>query len=174
MENINGLTYIPNIISEEKEQELLRFINAQPWQNSLKRKVQHYGIPYNYQTRRLDDAKIHIPTILLSLSEELKLDTPENIIINKYLPGEGIASHIDSKIFGDTIASLSLNSGIQMDFSYRNVAIPLYLEPRSLLVMSSDARHYWTHGIVGRKTDYVNNKKKVREERISITFRTIK
>lgn len=169
----SGLAYKQDVISESHESKLLEFINSQQWQDSLKRKVQHYGFPYNYQTRKLDTEFIPIPTILLELATELKIDEPKNIIINRYLPGEGIASHIDSYLFGDCISCLSLNSGIQIDFSNRNKDTSLYLLPRSLLTMSGDARREWKHGIVGRKSDHVNGKKILRRERISITFRTL-
>jgi alkylated DNA repair dioxygenase AlkB len=47
------------------------------------------------------------------------------------------------------------------------------LEPRSLLILSSEARYEWTHEIPARKSDEVNGVKQPRARRISLTFRTL-
>ncbi len=39
-----------------------------------------------------------------------------------------------------------------MEFENK-IKIPLLLEPRSLLVLSKDARFIWTHSILARKRD---------------------
>ena len=48
----------------------------------------------------------------------------------------------------------------------------LYLPPRSLLLMSRDARYKWEHAIVTRMTDTHNGKVLPRQLRLSLTFRT--
>ena len=47
------------------------------------------------------------------------------------------------------------------------------LEPRSLVVLYSDARSKWQHGIAKRKSDTWNGQEIERQRRVSITFRTI-
>lgn len=170
-----GLTYKEDIISPEEEKILLEYINLQEWQISLKRKVQHYGYIYDYATRNIyKENALEIPKLFLDLSKKLGIEEPNQIIVNQYKPGEGIASHKDSNIFGDQIASLSLLSPIQMDFKYRNNEISIYLQPRSLLILEKAARYDWSHGITARKSDYVDNRLKKRSTRISITFRSVK
>lgn len=47
--------------------------------------------------------------------------------------------------------------------------MPIYLEPRSLLILKDDARYKWKHGITSRKSD--NGVK--RQKRVSLTFRKV-
>lgn len=92
---------------------------------------------------------------------------PDQVIINEYLPGQGISPHIDCiPCFGEVICSLSLFSSYVMDF-IKDKKISMLLEPKSLLILSGSSRYDWKHGIAARKTDIYNN------SRISITFRTI-
>lgn len=171
---VPGLTYIKDAIDVDKEETILDFINSNDYVDTpFHRKVQQYGYQYHYNTRSISDEATEIPDVLLELAEELKLPTPENIIVNRYLPGEGISPHIDLNAFGDTVASLTLGSGIQIDFKKGNDEKCLYLLPRSLFIMQDEARYKWTHGIVTRKSDYVSGKKIKRGTRVSITFRTV-
>ncbi|MEO9457695.1 MAG: alpha-ketoglutarate-dependent dioxygenase AlkB [Lentilitoribacter sp.] len=97
--------------------------------------------------------------------------------MNEYLPGQGIAPHVDCvPCFDNTIASLSLISSCEMNF--RNLDYPelksnLYLKPRSLLVLKDKSRLDWTHGIAPRKSDVVNGVRLSRTRRLSLTFRKV-
>lgn len=57
--------------------------------------------------------------------------------------------------------------------SYKNEEAHLYLAPRSLLVLSGEARYAWYHGISTRKIDKVQGDFNFRRRRVSLTFRTI-
>ena len=48
----------------------------------------------------------------------------------------------------------------------------LYLPQRSLLILSGEARYNWSHGIVQRRKDIVNQQLIPRGTRVSLTFRT--
>ena len=44
---------------------------------------------------------------------------PDQVTVNEYLPGQGIAAHVDThEAFGHTLLSLSLVSGVVMDFRH--------------------------------------------------------
>mgnify|MGYP000161339277 CR=1 FL=1 len=75
--------------------------------------------------------------------------------------------------FGATISSLSLGSGAVMQFTNRNEKHEIYLEPRSLIVLSGSARYEWAHAFPARKSDIVNGFKIKRRRRVSLTSRTI-
>uniref|UniRef100_A0A7S1Z980 Fe2OG dioxygenase domain-containing protein n=1 Tax=Ditylum brightwellii TaxID=49249 RepID=A0A7S1Z980_9STRA len=96
--------------------------------------------------------------------------------LNEYAPGQGIGSHIDTiSAFDDGLLSLSLGSGVVMEFRYQGSVETkklVYLPPKSLLLMSKEARYEWEHYIVTRSTDTVEGVVKRREKRISLTFRT--
>lgn len=49
----------------------------------------------------------------------------------------------------------------------------LYLPPRSLLILSGEARYKWSHGISQRKLDKVDGELLHRARRISLTFRQV-
>ena len=176
---MKGLTYIPSIISEKEEFNLIKQIESSEWDESLKRLTQHYGYKYNYYSPHKATKTIEIPDWLLELIKTLKkrklIDfVPNQIIINRYLIGEGIAPHIDSDIFGDTIVSLSLGSGCNFEFCNGKEYIIYYLESRSGLIMKNEARYNYTHSISKNKTDLVNKKRIKRKTRYSITFRNYK
>ncbi len=123
-----------------------------------------------------------LPKWLKVVSEKLQKEghTPEvadQVIVNEYLPGQGISSHIDCEpCFKDTIVSLSLGSGCVMNLtkaSDKTKKIPIWLEPRSLVVLSGEARSEWLHGIAARKWDEWNGQKHERKRRVSLTFRKV-
>jgi alkylated DNA repair dioxygenase AlkB len=180
---IAGLSYIPNYIDESTEAALLEIIDRQPWMNDLKRRVQHYGWRYDYRARNVtSDLRIGaLPDWLQHYAVRLHeaglfADTPDQVIINEYEPGQGISAHIDCvPCFADTIASLSIGSPCVMDFTHSKTTekSSLLLEPRSLLVLTDDARYIWQHAIAGRKTDRYNGHIIQRTRRISLTFRKV-
>src|SRR5262249_22705703 len=101
---------------------------------------------------------------------------PDQVIVNEYLPGQGIANHIDCQpCFTDTIISLSLGSPCVMDFTHKQTqqVISLLLESRSLVVLQGEARYDWMHGIPARKSDRYGGMMILRERRVSLTFRKV-
>lgn len=182
---INGLTYIENFITKDHHRQLITIIDEQIWLDDLKRRVQHYGYKYDYKSRRIDTSMYlgelpfwTKPLIQKFLSDNLFDEEPDQLIINEYLPGQGIANHIDCEpCFDDTVISISLNSYCVMDFCNQMTKqkIPFLLEPCSAVVLKGESRYDWTHGIAARKSDSYNNQTYIRKRRISLTFRrTIK
>lgn len=182
-DDINGLNYIQNYINNHQHKWLLDTIAKQPWLDDLKRRVQHYGYKYDYKARKVNrDMYIdELPEWLKRLSQKIHHDghmteVADQVIVNEYLPGQGIAAHIDCEpCFKDTIVSLSLGSGCIMDFTNKDdkKKIPIWLEPKSLVVLSGEARNNWLHGIAARKSDELNGQKHKRGHRISLTFRNV-
>lgn len=177
---VDGLAYVPDFITPQQEASLISTIDAQDWLTDLKRRVQHYGWRYDYKAKRIsEDLRLgELPDWLAGYCKKLHIDgyfsqMPDQVIINEYLAGQGITPHIDCvPCFGDTIASLSLGSPCVMELSKDSQKRPLLLEPRSLVVLSGEARYRWKHAIARRKTDKINGISTPRERRISLTFRT--
>src|SRR6185295_19353893 len=99
------------------------------------------------------------------------------VIVNEYEPGQGISRHVDCvPCFGDTIASLSLNSTCMMELEQPKTSRKgsIMLAPCSLLVLTGEARYDWMHSIPARKEDEHNFQKYPRQRRVSLTFRTVK
>jgi alkylated DNA repair dioxygenase AlkB len=157
-----GLSYQSNFIDGHEQAELVRIIDGQPWLTDLKRRVQHYGYKYDYRKRAVSrDAYLGpLPEWAQPIARRLLNETaftrePDQLIVNEYEPGQGIASHTDCEpCFDAVIASISLGSVCVMDLTSPEGSIHEFLlEPGSLLVLDGDARYRWKHGIRPRKSD---------------------
>ena len=185
-----GLEYHSDFLAASDEDGLLAQIDSSEWLTDLSRRVLHFGYKYDYISRSLDEsARIGpLPEWLAQLShmvreaasEEAKqLLNPqqpfEQAIINEYLPGQGIAPHIDRDCFGPVVATVSLGSAVNMDFCCESTGHEYVqcLASRSLVLLHGDARSKWRHGIAKRHSDTLNGQKTKRQRRVSITFRTI-
>ena len=181
--NISGLTYIPDFITSTEHDFLLSQMDQQTWLTDIRRRVQHYGYKYDYKARTIDHNAYlgSLPDWLSSVSNKLLNDGifplgPDQVIVNEYLPGQGISAHIDCvPCFADTIASLSLGSPCIMDFSNPKTGEKksIVLEDRSLIVLSGPARYEWYHAIPARKSDIISGIKTGRTRRVSLTFRNV-
>jgi alkylated DNA repair dioxygenase AlkB len=180
---IPGLTSIPDYLTLDDETRLLAQLDQQPWSSELRRRVQHYGYRYDYKARMItpEMQAAPLPPWLQELARRVQQDghtltLPDQVIVNEYLPGQGIADHIDCvPCFGDGILSLSLGSGCEMRFTEQQtrLQVPLWLAPRSLLLLQGAARYEWLHGIPARKSDLCNGQRVQRGRRVSLTFRTV-
>jgi alkylated DNA repair dioxygenase AlkB len=172
-----GLAYIPNVISEDDESDILSFLNdEQGWttvgNGKNSRQVLHYGYYYDYKSGKVDIPAPPIPFILTTL---LPIGFhPDQCIVNKYLPGQGISAHIDSLKYDEFIYCITLGVGATMTFRHGSDLIyNLYTEPRSAYSMSGDARYKWKHEMRARLSDQVAGETRLRGVRYSITFRNL-
>ncbi|ESO98125.1 hypothetical protein LOTGIDRAFT_143038 [Lottia gigantea] len=165
-----GLILIPDFIPETLEQELLESID---WSTgvdqgnvSLKhRKVKHYGYEFRYDINNVDPScplNEGIPSRCLKLLHQVNdlgivNFIPDQLTVNQYQPGQGIPSHIDTReAFEDGLMSLSLGSQVVMEFRHpKGDHLSVLIPPRSLLIMTSDSRYVWSHGITPRKSDII-------------------
>lgn len=162
-------------ITEAQEMELLAKLNEQKWYQALQRQVIHYGSTFKYFASEPDRDVVDIPDWIpqLSRGEKDMKNFFNQVIVNHYAPGQGIAPHIDSEEqFGDTIATLSLGSACVMDLiSSKRKKISVLLPRRSLLILEGEARYEWKHGIAKRLKDNYQGREIKRTSRISITYR---
>ncbi len=200
---IPGLAYRLAYITEQEERDLLAWVDGQPWITDLRRRVQHYGWRYDYKARRIDSAMRlgELPARLAGLAERLATDgiagqLPDQVIVNEYQPGQGIAPHIDCKpCFGETIITISLGGACIMEFTRdksnskqanrikgiyaveetgrSEKPVSLWLQPRSVIAMQAAARRCWRHGIPARRSDTWHGVKFGRVRRVSLTFRKV-
>ena len=88
----------------------------------------------------------------------------DQMIVNNYVPGDGLKPHIDLHAFADGVAVVSLQSAVVMDMYPPAVcgggggmeyetSYPVWLEPGDVLFLSGDARWRWRHGIAKRRHD---------------------
>jgi alkylated DNA repair dioxygenase AlkB len=92
-----GLQYLERWISEDEHRSLIAAIDVQPWLTDISRRVQHHGFRYNYETRKVDPGMFlgPLPDWSLPIADRLHVNglmqRPDQLIINEYLPGQGIA-----------------------------------------------------------------------------------
>lgn len=190
---VPGLVYAPGFVTRDEEAALLATVQAQPWDTALARRVQHYGWRYNYKTRGVDPRTDHLGPLPPWLSALARRAAEAGlvpaaakftqVIVNEYLPGQGIAAHIDQPAaFGDTIFAISLGSPVDMDFvqaggsGMKKRAVTLTLARRSVVCFRDEARYKWTHGIRARRSDpdpKDPKRRRPRGTRVSITFRSV-
>ncbi|XP_011082163.1 alkylated DNA repair protein alkB homolog 8 isoform X1 [Sesamum indicum] len=131
----------------------------------------------------------------LDHSADIALD---QLTVNEYPPGVGLSPHIDThSAFEDLIFSLSLAGPCIMEFRKYATAVwqekstsssdvgeqiseknssfvrkAIYLPPRSMLLLSGEARYVWHHYIPHHKVDKVNDSLIRRgSRRVSFTLR---
>ena len=108
-----------DFVTQEDADQLLAAIDNSPWDTSLRRRTQHYGARFNYASKACADELVPMPAwvqpLLHRLSESKLLPwraPPNQLTINEYPPGVGIASHVDThSAFEDGIAALTLGGG---------------------------------------------------------------
>jgi alkylated DNA repair dioxygenase AlkB len=174
---IPGLRYLPNYITESGESALVTAIDAAAWDTSWDRRRQPYGAAYGTAKESAPQIPAWGRALAARLFAEGVVERPfDQMLINEYLPGQGIALHRDYEPFDRTVASLSLLSACVMEFRHvaDNRKANLLLERRSLLILSDVARYDWEHGIARRKNDLWQGLKIPRARRLSVTFRTRK
>lgn len=177
-----GLYYIDNYLSQQEVATVANLLKeSNKWNgvtaNKSSRRVIHYGYEYAYNRAgitKTDDIPENLQ--LLDAAKINKLCNKEiitqdfnQLIINEYQPGQGIAAHIDHvKYFGPVIACISIGD-ICIDFTKGYLKKPLTIESGSLYIMTGPARYEWYHAI--EKKLYDGDKK--RETRYSLTYRTV-
>jgi alkylated DNA repair dioxygenase AlkB len=169
---IPGLRYLPEYLNEAEERALVEAIDGLPWNTEWRRR-QPYGAGYG--TR---GGAAPIPEWGRRLADRMLADGVTDVpfdqmLVNEYLPGQGISPHRDYAPFGRTVVSLSLLSPCVMDLRHPPTGRRerLLLEPRSLLVLADEARYGWEHGIAPRKRDSWQGLPVERGRRVSVTFR---
>ncbi len=183
--NIPGLQYIPCFLTDAEQAATVRYIDNLPWRDDLERRVQHYGWRYDYRARGVGaDMRIGpLPGWLRAIGQRLFNETgafdrePDQAIVNEYLPGQGIAMHVDRHCFGPAVAMVSLGDAWEMDLrrvgAGRGKRESILLNPGSALVLAGEARNRWQHGIARREGERDGGVRRLRERRVSLTFRTV-
>jgi len=177
-----GLVYINNWLSTDEHDSVVTEIDNNIFETSLMRRVQHYGARYEYSSAEVAElgSAPPIPPVMTFIGERLVTQgffdrPPEQVIVNEYLSGQGIASHVDKSSFGPAVATISLIESWPMMFKNleSNNEFELLLEVKSLAVMTKQSRFDWSHEIKKRNFDNRGGLKIRRGRRLSLTYRTI-
>ena len=177
-----GLLYFPDWLSEDEHDAALQEIDGHDFERGLARRVQHYGARYHYDSSQVAEigSAPPAPKVLSAIGKRLFDEhsferIPEQIIVNEYLKGQGIAAHTDLGSFGPKVATVSLLESWYMTFRSPDGlnTISVLLDKNSLAIMTEESRWHWKHEILKNKKVTIAGFKKDKERRLSITFRTI-
>nr|CAD7578426.1 unnamed protein product [Timema californicum] len=169
--------YVPEFITEEEEKRLIEQVNLAPkpkWTQLAHRRLQNWGgIPH---PKGMIAEKI--PDWLLTYTRRIETlglfegKSPNHVLINEYLPGQGILPHLDGSLFYPTVSTVSCGSHTVLEFHRppHSDVVPtqsdvssghnlpsLLVEPRSLLVLQDDLYHKYRHSIAEVTRDTITD-----------------
>ncbi|HSH31943.1 MAG TPA: alpha-ketoglutarate-dependent dioxygenase AlkB [Candidatus Saccharimonadales bacterium] len=173
----DGLVYQSDFISVAEERQLMGFIRGLEFHRvvmhgqAAKRVVRHFGLGYNFETRRTTEGEPMPGELswLVQRAEQLAgLEQGQVVeaLVTRYPVGATIGWHSDAEPFG-LVIGVSLQAPCIMKFQRRQgserCVYERILNPRSVYIMRGEARSCWQHHIPATK-----------QERYSITFRTLR
>ena len=189
---IPGLYYIDNYITNEQHDSILQFFNNNEWDKIDTRIVQQYiykllpqkGDKLKQDLKRIkkkpfDEMPFCVEGILNQIINDKRFGIDDDyyfdqLSVNNYPSFGGISYHFDSiDCFDDFIVCLSFLSEAVINFKNieTNEIKQLLLKPKSLLILSGDARYKWKHGITDNNVHFYDGMRINRQQRISLTFR---
>jgi alkylated DNA repair dioxygenase AlkB len=178
-----GLRLLERWLSADEELALLAGVDAGEWRTDIARRVQQHGLRYSgRRTERPQVVPGGLPDWMAFAVDRLEdehvlVRRAEQCNVNEYLPGQGIAAHVDVAHFGPKVALVSLLATTVMTFEpgpgTAGERAELLLPNRSLVVLDGEVRSGWRHGIPKRKHDRIDDARVPRPRRVSLTFRTV-
>lgn len=198
--------YIPNFITPQEESLILSTVEKTPkprWTQLAHRRLINFGGLPHPKGMIAEE----IPSWLLTYVErvnQLNGVFEENrkanhVLVNEYLPGEGIMPHLDGPLFYPTITTLSCGSHTVLEFQEpresddvegkleRRLVTKILVQPRSLLILKDSMYEKYLHSIDEINEDTIDDEianlssdgsiKKgdvlARAKRISLTIRHV-
>ncbi|KAJ9707667.1 hypothetical protein PVL29_002624 [Vitis rotundifolia] len=154
--NIPGIYLLHDFVSAKEEEELLAAVDKMSWKSLSKRRVQHYGYEFCYETRNVNTKQYlgELPSFVSAIVERISsfpnLESAADIVLDQLTCG---ISSQKLKFFKKGYLSSS----------------------RSMLLLSGEARYAWHHYIPHHKIDMVKDSVIRRgPRRVSFTFRKVR
>ncbi|KAF9529122.1 hypothetical protein CPB83DRAFT_765752 [Crepidotus variabilis] len=177
--------YIPNFVSVAEEEYLIQKILSSPqsrWKTLPNRRLQIWGGEITSKgsliTQPLPSFFTVYPDVLSRIKATRVFENsphkgPNHVIMNEYLPGQGIMPHEDGPQYHPVVATLSLSSHAVFHY-YQYVdenndiskaggksidkapILSLLLEPRSLVISLGTMYTSYLHGIDPVEEDFVS------------------
>ncbi|OCF41688.1 hypothetical protein I317_04494 [Kwoniella heveanensis CBS 569] len=198
---VPGLWVFPSLLPDHVSRDIITALgDADIFSGGARDQVMLFEAPKHLSANSNLPAYIHelidrirvlllpqLPAEIMALLFDQSL--ARQVILNLYPPGEGITPHVDlPNRYADGIIGCSLIGGCVMTLQEVNGdhrpdecgRYDVYLPPRTVYVLSGEARWDWTHGIKGREFDIVQGedgageRTLLRDLRVSATFRWMK
>jgi alkylated DNA repair protein (DNA oxidative demethylase) len=170
-----GFRLLEDVVAPAEEAALLAWARGVPLapyvmqRMASRRLVAPFGPTYRLGDTEVDEQPF--PDALRPLADRCAdlTGVPRGAIVqalvSRYVPGAGIGWHRDRPMFGPTVIGVSLAAPCRLRLRPRERpgdAVAIALPPRSVYVLSGEARTDWEHSIPP-----------VKAERWSITLRTL-
>ena len=170
--SVPGLFLAEGVVPVPLELEVNEFMRGQDAHmfavgaGANSRRVLQYGYLYDYTSKRVLAHAPAMPPVIQRLCE-LAATFPglqrtdedavaalfNQCIINRYLPGQGLAAHTDNPAYGPNVMSFTFGSSRNMEFIRGSVKIEVTTPPGSAYLMTGASRYVWRHAMRGRKKD---------------------
>ncbi|KAF5286158.1 hypothetical protein FQR65_LT12916 [Abscondita terminalis] len=147
--------YIPNFITEAEESYLLDKVYSAPkpkWTCLSSRRLQDYGGVPHKNGMIIEKIPTWLEDYMKRVSDLNVFgdSTANHVLVNEYLPQQGIMPHTDGPLFYPTITTISCGSHTILEFctsDNRDTVCKLLLEPRSLVILQNDMYSKYLHFI---------------------------
>lgn len=173
----NEVFYIPNFVTEDEELYLLRKITGSPqvkWKKLANRRLQLFGGELSAKNVLVSQEMPAFLTTYPNIIERIKSTgafsqsphlAPNHVILNEYLPGQGIMPHEDGPAYHPVVTTISLGShAVFHYYQYRpetetepatnasrsidpKPVLSVFLEPRSAVITRGSLYTNHLHGI---------------------------
>uniref|UniRef100_A0A069DPT5 Putative alkylated dna repair protein n=1 Tax=Panstrongylus megistus TaxID=65343 RepID=A0A069DPT5_9HEMI len=167
--------YIPNFITENEEEYIINKVNNAPkpkWTQLRNRRLQNWGGSPQPSGMIVEDIPQWLQ-IFLNKVNDLQLYDKGNlkanhVLINEYLPGQGIMPHVDGPLFYPTILTVTCGSHTILNFQKQlkndeeigldeSSKMSLLLERRSVVAVMDSMYTGYLHSIEERNEDKLDN-----------------
>lgn len=172
-----GFLYCREVLTPAEETELIERVSRIAFSpvemrgQVARRRTAHFGWVYGYESWQIAPGP-PLPDFLLPLRErvaplaDVEPGRLAESLVTEYPAGATIGWHRDAPQFG-VVIGVSLASACRMRFQRGRGAVretrAVVLEPRSVYVLTGEARQQWQHSIPALKAP-----------RYSVTFRTLR
>nr|XP_018900106.1 PREDICTED: alpha-ketoglutarate-dependent dioxygenase alkB homolog 6 [Bemisia tabaci] len=174
--------YIPNFITPEEEENILNKVNSSPkpkWTQLRNRRLQNWGgvpHPNGMISEKIPEWLEFYMDKINKLAVYNQSNRPNHVLVNEYLPGQGIMPHTDGPLFHPIVTTITCGSHTVIEFYERHstedftkdqgcttseLGLPkpcatLLLERQSLLILQEDMYHRHLHGISEQTQDTID------------------
>ena len=184
--------FISNEFFSEEEEALVMSYSADEnhqWLSEGHRTMLHFGFRYNPESKEVEPFEPtpaeFIQAIGLRAFSACAQVLPSSVLcpnmwsVARYEPGSGLRSHVDVPQLGPYVLDGSFGSGAEIVFEPRPLPgstlfkkrQKVFLQRRSLLLFSGEARDKWKHQIPARDYDTVEKRRIPRDSRVSLVLR---
>lgn len=154
--DVPSIYYIPNWLSPQEEEVLLRCIHSGKlsWTQLSNRRLQNLGglVHPKGLLQTPIPSWLHPCLERCSQTGVFGSGAPNHVLVNSYLPGQGILAHEDGPAYYPGVCIISMGGPAVIHFSPKQDAqqigrTSLVLQPRSLLIFKDLAYTQYLHSI---------------------------